>query len=92
MSVSDTEQTTVAQEGPKKEILMWVTEAMKNASRMNSSRSTGPRTEAGRRASSLSATRHGMASKKIMFMPGEDLARLWDQVARSVKENQVTTC
>ncbi len=48
-----------------------------DANRRNAARSTGPRTERGRRISSLNALKHGMASRQDV-VPGED-ARELDQ-------------
>jgi hypothetical protein len=41
--------------------------------RANAERSTGPKTEAGKRISSLNAVKHGLAGQTVV-LPGEDLA------------------
>ena len=41
--------------------------------RANAQHSTGPRTEAGKKRSSLNALRHGLTGH-VIVMPGEDLA------------------
>ena len=43
------------------------------ANRRNAQQSTGPRTEEGKRTSSLNALRHGLTSR-IVVLPTEDLA------------------
>src|SRR5262245_16694928 len=42
------------------------------ANRRNSKRSSGPRTEAGKSASSRNALKHGMTSAKLILIEGED--------------------
>src|SRR5580658_2511518 len=44
-----------------------------DANRRNAQQSTGPRTEAGKRTSSLNALRHGLTSR-IVVLPTEDLS------------------
>lgn len=44
-----------------------------DANRKNAQHSTGPRTEEGKRRSSLNALRHGLTGQ-VIVMPGEDLA------------------
>src|SRR3981189_2831689 len=53
------------------------TRAQRRAARLNSEKSTGPRTEAGKSASSLNALRHGLCSQKAL-LPGEDAEALAD--------------
>jgi hypothetical protein len=43
------------------------------ANRRNAQQSTGPRSEAGKRTSSLNALRHGLTSRMVV-LPTEDLA------------------
>jgi hypothetical protein len=52
------------------------------ANRENSTHSTGPKTDAGKAASSVNATRHGLTSKHIVI-PGEDPAE-YDQHRESL--------
>ena len=47
------------------------TRAQRRAARLNSEKSTGPRTPQGRAASSLNAVRHGLCSQQAV-LPGED--------------------
>ena len=47
------------------------TTAQINANQMNATRSTGPRTPEGKKASSANATRHGLTGK-FALLPGED--------------------
>jgi hypothetical protein len=53
------------------------TRAQRRAARLNSEKSTGPRTEAGKSASGLNALRHGLCSQKAL-LPGEDAEALAD--------------
>ena len=85
MSVLEDQKATEPEQGPKKRGPRHVTKKMIIANQLNSKRSRGPSKE-GCKVSCRNATRHGMASKKIMFMPGENPDDFWDQVARSVKD------
>src|SRR5690349_8598306 len=49
--------------------------------RANAQHSTGPRTEAGKKRSSLNALRHGLTGH-VIVMPGEDLAA-YERFAKS---------
>ncbi len=51
------------------------TRAQRRAARVNSEKSTGPRTEAGKSASSLNAVRHGLCTQQAL-LPGEDAQAL----------------
>ena len=53
------------------------TRAQRRAARLNSEKSSGPRTEAGKSSSSLNALRHGLCSQKAL-LPGEDGQALQD--------------
>src|SRR3982074_1555067 len=53
------------------------TRAQRRAARLNSEKSTGPRTPHGRAASSLTAVRHGLCSQQAV-LPGEDAEALND--------------
>jgi hypothetical protein len=53
------------------------TRAQRRAARLNSEKSTGPRTETGKSASSLNAVRHGLCSQQAL-LPGEDAEALSD--------------
>ena len=48
------------------------TDAQINANRRNAQRSTGPKSEAGKKRSSMNATKHGMTSKHLNVMAGDD--------------------
>src|SRR5580658_9946983 len=89
MSVQGTAATEPAEgartRGPRR-----VTEAMITSNRLNSMKSTGP-SKAGCKISSRNSLRHGMASQKICFLPGEDADTFWTQVARSARANGATT-
>lgn len=54
------------------------------ANRGNAQLSSGPTTEAGKQASSLNATRHGLTGSQIV-MPGEDAAE-YEQLRRGLRE------
>jgi hypothetical protein len=56
-----------------------VTARMTAANRKNATKSTGPSTEA-RPKTRFNGTRHGMASREIMFMDGEDPQAFWAEV------------
>ena len=58
--------------GIAKEILIPVSDAQQNANRENAQHSTGPRTETGKKKSSLNALRHGLTSA-VDVLPGEDM-------------------
>src|SRR5271155_1183077 len=77
-------------EGARKRGKRRGTEAMITSNRLNSTKSTGPSKE-GCKISSRNSMRHGMASQKICFLPGEDVDAFWAQVARSARENGVQT-
>ena len=53
------------------------TRAQRRAARINSQKSTGPRTETGKSSSSLNAVRHGLCSQQAL-LPGEDAEALAD--------------
>src|ERR1700704_5906168 len=53
------------------------TRAQRRAARLNSEKSTGPRTEAGKSSSALNAVRHGLCSQRAL-LPGEDAEALAD--------------
>lgn len=55
---------------------MAISEAMRAANRANAQKSTGPRTEEGKRRSRLNAVKHGLASRSLetVVLPGEDPA------------------
>src|SRR4030088_3668407 len=53
------------------------TRAQRRAARLNSEKSTGPRTEAGKSSSALNAVRHGLCSQQAL-LPGEDAEALAD--------------
>src|SRR5262249_52482871 len=48
--------------------------------RKNAKRSTGPRTESGKRASSMNSYKHGLCAKKVA-LPNEDAALLQEKLA-----------
>ena len=54
------------------------------ANRDNAQLSSGPKTEAGKQASSLNATRHGLTGAQIV-MPGEDAIE-YEQLRRGLRE------
>jgi hypothetical protein len=51
-----------------------MTEAQLNARRENAQHSTGPRTEAGRKRSSLNAFRHGLTGQIVVHTPEDQKA------------------
>ncbi len=58
------------------------------ANRRNAQRSTGPRSQEGKSASSRNATRHGLASEKLTVLPGEsqdDLDSLVESITGEFK-------
>jgi hypothetical protein len=63
---------------PKKKRL--VTDDMIAANRKNSTFSTGPKLESSRKRTRFNGTRHGFASREIMFLDGEDPQAFWDEV------------
>ena len=65
---------------PKKKKKRIVTDDMIAANRRNSTFSTGPKTESGRENSRFNGTRHGLASRQIMFLEGEDPQQFWQEV------------
>ena len=50
-----------------------MSEARNTANLLNAQRSTGPRTEEGKAASSLNSLKHGLTAKTVV-LPGEDPA------------------
>ncbi len=58
------------------------------ANRRNAQRSTGPKSQEGKSASSRNATRHGLASEKLTVLPGEsqdDLDALIESITAEFK-------
>src|SRR5512145_494351 len=55
------------------------------ANRANSQLSTGPKTEEGKRASSLNACRHGLTGTQIV-LPGED-AEAYEELRRGMHDS-----
>ena len=64
---------------PKKKKKRLVTDKMIAASRKNSTFSTGP-SESARKKTRFNGTRHGLASRQIMFLEGEDPQQFWQEV------------
>lgn len=54
------------------------------ANRRNALRSTGPRTIAGSRASSMNATRHGLSATSVVVIPGVEDATEYEELAAEV--------
>jgi hypothetical protein len=67
-----------------------VTKRMIAANRMNATKSTGPSIES-RANTRFNGTRHGMASREIMFMQGEDPQEFWAEVDRWCRERGIQT-
>ncbi len=62
-----------------------ISEKQLEANRANAQKSTGPKTEAGKKRSALNATRHGLTGQ-VVVLPEEDLAaftRLAEQIVAS---------
>lgn len=78
MVVTCTETETNTAKRPKRP----VSEAKRAANRANAKSSTGPRTAAGKAASSLNAVIHGMTSNTIHFLPDEVPEEFYQQVQR----------
>ena len=77
-------------EPPKKRKRL-VTAKMREANKSNSAKSTGAKTEAGRAASRMNSTRHGAASKTIMFLPGENEQDFWDELDLWIRQRDAKT-
>jgi hypothetical protein len=61
------------------------TVAKLNANRANAQHSTGPKTEAGKLASSRNSLKHGLTSKQVV-VPGEDSAA-YDELRRELHDD-----
>src|SRR5579871_4307043 len=68
-----------------------VTARMIAANRKNSTFSTGPKSESARERTRFNGTRHGLASRQIMFLDGEDPQEFWREVDLWCKERGVRT-
>ena len=58
--------------------------------RNNAQKSTGPRTEAGKRSASLNSYKHGLCAKTLA-LPSEDAALLQEKLAGWVEHYEPTT-
>jgi hypothetical protein len=76
---------------PKKRKKRLVTDKIIAANRRNSKSSTGPKTESGRKNSRFNGTRHGLASREIMFLEGEDPQEFWDEVDLWCRQRGIRT-
>jgi hypothetical protein len=76
---------------PKKKKKRLVTDKMIAANRRNCKFSTGPKTESGRENSRFNGTRHGLASREIMFLEGEDPQEFWDEVDLWCRQRGIRT-
>jgi hypothetical protein len=67
------------------------TKKQQSASRRNAKHSTGPKTPAGKAASSMNALKHGLRAQKIVMLPGESEDDFADLCARLHEQYQPQT-
>ena len=64
---------------------------MRTANRINSSKSTGPKSAASREAVATHAVKHGCCCKTLLFLDDEDPKLFWAEVDRRCVERGVET-
>ncbi len=67
------------------------TDAMRKANRINSSKSTGPKSDASKAAVATHAVKHGCCCKTLLFLDDEDPRLFWAEVDRRCIERGVAT-